>query len=212
MTGYSGAECDTRICMGPITINNTSLLASYADCSEVRGDLTIGVGGFATIDANHFTKLTRITGNLTFSAFLASGSTQLRTATMDKLESVGGSVSASTGSSETVFRFPRLRTIGGDLTISAGRARGVIAPALTSIANLSVQDDNSTLCTLDLPVARITGTLMLWYIANVPASAVSGLRQRAAATDLTDIGCCYVTDNLNCQGEVPAGPPWCGGC
>ena len=130
---------------------------------------------------------------------------RLQRLTLGALKSVGGTLQIASVESLQTASFPALTTIGGPngdgrLSVIFASLRRLDLPALTTINGSAELRNLGSLCSVNLRrVTRVTGSVDIDTVPNVPFSALSSLRNAAGGpSTVVTAGCCYFTDSLGC--------------
>jgi hypothetical protein len=206
--GSTGARCELEIC-GETTILSRASLDAAKLCAEVHGKLSISSVGLASLTPTDLPHLTRVTGDLVVGALAgAERAPLLETITLAQLQRVEGTllVGGNVRGSVRELHLPALTSIGSDqdaaprLRMLQTESVVVDFPVLATVNGSVEIRDFSNLCTFKVAaLTRITGTVFLSNIPNVPAATFAPLRAAAQGTVMQNlIGCCSL-DSVGCS-------------
>jgi hypothetical protein len=212
-SGSTGTRCELDICGNTNVLTSADLLAAR-QCAEVQGNLSISTQGLGSITASDFPHLRKVTGDLLVGPIPGSARTpQVELITLPQLQTIEGGLSVTAASSLRELHLPALTTVGTSadanrrfyFTLDA-EMQVLDLPVLTTINGSMEMRTLSKLCTLKIgALTRVTGTVLLLGMPNVPASTFEPATSAALGAVTQDlIGCCFPTDDVKCDGVTQA--------
>jgi hypothetical protein len=211
--GFSGPKCETKVC-GTLSLLSRADIDMNRACTEIQGDLSIGVKGFGSLTSTDFPNLTKVAGNLTIgSQFVGGDGVDVETVVFGALKSVGGTLSIGplqATSPRTNISFLALESLGGNaenaLSVSFSPVRSLLTPALRTIQGNVVFSAADELCSVNFrSVTSVTGSVtlstpLLFYADIQPLIAASQVSPVLSSYD------CCVANTTTCGFEPPPAP------